>query len=92
MGVQQLFGQQQNLGLRGQSQLLQQAFRALRRKDAGNAQTRAQRLFQQIGSLDPGQAARLAAGVGQGAAQLFQAGILLTLYNADRHGCEWSLL
>jgi hypothetical protein len=67
-------------------------FCALRKKDAIEAQTGAQGLFNEVWAFDSCQASAAAAWVAEwvreGAAKLFEAGILFTLYNAKRHGLE----
>jgi len=45
----------------------------------------AEGFFEEIGAFDSDQTAVFAQGIGEGAAQLFEACILLTLYNANRH-------
>jgi hypothetical protein len=76
----------------GQSNWFQQVLGALSYKDAFNAQPGAQGLFEQVRPFDSGQrppfAVALAKRVGQRPAQLLQAGILFTLYNANRHRSE----
>jgi len=48
----------------------------------------AQGLAKQMGPFDTDEAAFAAARTCQGAPQLLETGILLTLYNANRHPCD----
>jgi hypothetical protein len=64
-------------------------FKPLRGKGAMDPQPGPQRFFDQVGPLNSGRpAAGLTARIAERPAQLFQARILLTLYNANRHGSE----
>jgi hypothetical protein len=67
-------------------------FKALGGKDARDAQMGAQSLLDQVRAFNSGQAAAFAAssaaGSGERPAQFFQASILFTLYNANRHRSE----
>ena len=87
--VKQTAGQEQNLSLRGNGEGFEKAFGALGHKDAGNTQTGVHCFLEQVRPLDSGQgtgvATECAKGVGQRTAELLEAGILLTLYNAKRH-------
>ena len=85
--VQHIPGHEQHFGLGRQRQALQQMLRALRHKDRSDAQPRAQSLFQQMRPFNSGQRAALASGLRERVAQIFQAKILFTLYNAKRHPC-----
>jgi hypothetical protein len=64
---------------------VQLVLRALCSEDTGYRQAGAQGFREQVRTLDACQTAAVAAGVGQRSAQLLQANILLTLYNANRH-------
>ena len=57
----------------------------LRHKDAGYCRPARRASSSRFGPSIPASLPTLPAGMGQRAAQFFQAGILLTLYNADRH-------
>ena len=59
--------------------------RALRGEDAIHAEARAYSFAEEVGPFDAGEALRIAAGLGESAAELFEAFVLLTLYNANRH-------
>jgi hypothetical protein len=78
-----LRGQEEDVGFRRQRQRLQEMLGALGGKDAVEAQVGAESFFDEVGTFDADEGA--VAGMGQGPAQLFQAGVLLTLYNAKRH-------
>ncbi|MGA2086406.1 MAG: hypothetical protein ABSG60_12900, partial [Terracidiphilus sp.] len=83
------FGHEKNFSSGRQRQGFQQALKALGREDASHAQTGVESFFEQVQALDSGQATlvtiKIGAGVGQRSPEFFEAGILLTLYNADRH-------
>ena len=88
-GVEQFAGKQDNFGLWGESEGFEEALGTLSDKDAIHSETCAQGLLKQVRAFDAGQmrctAARVTGGVGQRLAELLEAGVLLTLYNAKRH-------
>ena len=89
-GVEEFAGQQNNFGLRGKGEGIEKALGTLGDEDAIDDKTGAQGLGKQVGALNAGQmrrtaAARLPCWVGQRLAELLEARVLLTLYNAKRH-------
>jgi len=88
-GIQKFAGKQHNFSLGGKSEGVEEALGTLGDEDAIDSETCAQGLLKQVRPLNAGQmrrtAARVPGGVGKRLAELLEAGVLLTLYNAKRH-------
>ena len=84
-GAQDILRQNEYLRAGGERQLFQQRFASFGHENTRYPQRSAHRLEEKIGPLNAGQAAFFAAGIREGAPQLLHAGILLTLYNTERH-------
>ena len=87
-GGENLPGHQEYVRFRRQTEVVEQVLRTLRGKHAIDAQTCAQGFMEQVGPFDAGQRVRVSSGLREGSAQLLDAFILLTLYNANRHLIE----
>jgi hypothetical protein len=87
--VEEFPGKLKNVDFVWQTDPCEQAFESFRNEDGFDDQTRAEGLVQQGWAFDARQARSIASRpsrrAGEHAAKLFQASILLAMYNADRH-------
>jgi len=84
--------QQQDFGLSRQTEADEQILVLLGGEDAIDSQPGPQGFRDQVGSLDAGPRVLAAAGMCKRVAEFFEAGILLTLYNTERHRWKPELL